>query len=177
MRGRPAETRSSEDTPDGVRTKGDGPVNVLVAGIPTGRMLERIRSRHPGDLNLYVAESRPYEGEVAEAIAALPSSGIHVSIVTDNMLAALIESVPIREVWSQYVESDGECATAINGAHVAALLARACEIPCLLFPISDLPGGKAGLFAGEEIDVPGAATLPWEPDVVPLELVTEVVEP
>lgn len=177
MRGRPAETRSSEDTHDGVRAKGDGPVNVLVAGIPTGTMLERIRSRYPGDLNLYVAESRPYEEEVAEAIAARPSSGIRVSIVTDNMITALIESVPIREVWSLYVESDGECATAINGAHVAALLARAYEIPCLLFPISDLPEGRTGLFAGEDMEVPGAATLPWEPDIVPLELVTEVVEP
>jgi methylthioribose-1-phosphate isomerase len=176
MRKRPAATRSNETAPHGVRAHGKGPVNILVAGIPTRQLLERIRSRHPGDLNLYVAESRPYEGEVARAIAAFPSSGIRVSIVTDNMIAALIETVPIRAVWSQYLESDGECAAAINGAHMAALLARAYEIPCLLFPIRDLPTGESGMFAGEDITVPGAATIAWEPDIVPLELVSEIVD-
>jgi methylthioribose-1-phosphate isomerase len=167
MRGRQADKRSSEDAPDGVRAQGGGPVSVLVAGIPT----------RPGDLDLYVAESRPYESEVAKAIAALPSSGIRVSVVTDNMIAALIETVPIREVWTQYVDNDGECATAINGAHMAALLARAYEIPCLMFPISDLSTGRTGLFAGEDIRVQGASTIAWEPDIVPLDLVTEVIEP
>ncbi len=171
MHKRPAETRRNEAAPDG-----SGPVNILVAGIPTRPLLERIRSRHPGDLNLYVAESRPYEGEVARAIAGFSSSGIRVSIVTDNMIAALMETVPIRAVWSQYVESDGECATAINGAHMAALLARAYEIPCILFPIPDLPTGGSGLFSGKDITVPGAATIAWEPDIVPLELASEVVE-
>ena len=173
---RPAETSRNEATPEAARSDGNGSVNILVAGIPTRPLLERIQSRHPGDLNLYVAESRPYEGEVARAIAAFPSSGMRVSIVTDNMIAALIETVPIRAVWSQYLESDGECATAINGAHMAALLARAYEIPFLLFPIPDLPTGESGLFAGEDIAVPGAATIAWEPDIVPLELVSEVVE-
>lgn len=176
MRKRPAATRSNETAPHGDGAQGKGPVNILVAGIPTRPLLERIRSRHPGDLSLYVAESRPYEGEVARAIAALPSSGIHVSIVTDNMIAALIETVPIRAVWSQYLESDGECATAINGAHMAALLARAYEIPCLLFLIPDLPTGESGVFAGEDITVPGAETIAWEPDIVPLELISEVVD-
>ena len=96
MRKRPAETRSNEAAPEGVRAGGNGPVNVLVAGIPTRPLLEMIQSRHPGDLNLYVAESRPYEGEVARAIPELLSSGITVSIVTDNMIAALFETVPIR---------------------------------------------------------------------------------
>ena len=177
MRKRPAEIRSNEAAPDGVRDRENGPENVLVAGIPTRPLLEMIRSRHPGDLNLYVAESRPYEGEVARAIAAFPSSGIRVSIVTDNMMAALIETVPIRAVWSQYLETDGECATAINGAHMAALLAQPYGIPCLLYPISGLPEGGSGRFAGEDITVPGAATIAWEPDIVPLELVSEVVEP
>lgn len=177
MRKRPAETRRNEAAPEGVRDRGSTQVNILLAGIPTRPLLEMIQSRHPGDLNLYVAESRPYEGEVARAIAAFPSSGIRGSIVTDNMIAALIETVPIREVWSQYLESDGESATAINGAHMAALLARAYGIPCLLFPIPDLPTGRSGLFAGEDITVPGAATIAWEPDIVPLELVSEVVDP
>jgi len=173
---RPAETSRNEATPEAARSDGNGSVNILVAGIPTRPLLERIQSRHPGDLNLYVAESRPYEGEVARAIAAFPSRGMRVSIVTDNMIAALIETVPIRAVWSQYLETDGECATAINGAHMAALLARAYEIPFLLFPIPDLPTGGSGVFAGEDIAVPGAATIAWEPDIVPLELVSEVVE-
>ncbi len=177
MRKRPAETRSNEAAPEGVRDRGNGPENVLVAGIPTRPLLEMIRSRHPGDLNLYVAESRPYEGEVARAIPELLSIGIAVSIVTDNMIAALIETVPIRAVWSQYLETDGECATAINGAHMAALLAQPYGIPCVLYPISDLPEGGSGRFAGEDITVPGAATIAWEPDIVPLELVSEVVEP
>jgi methylthioribose-1-phosphate isomerase len=152
-------------------------VNILLAGIPTRPLLERIRSRCPGEFNLYVAESRPYEGEVARAIAALPAGGIRVSIVTDNMIAALIETVPVREVWSQYLESDGECATAVNGAHMAALLARAHGISCILYPVSDLPPGGSGMFAGEDITVPGAEYIAWEPDIVPLELVSEVVEP
>ena len=177
MRKRPAEPRSHEAAPDGVRARGNGPVNILVAGIPTRPLLERIRSRHPGELNLFVAESRPYEAEVARAIPELLSSGVSVSIVTDNMLAALIETVSIQAVWSQYLETDGECATAINGAHMAALLARAYGIPCLLYPISDLPEGGSGRFAGEDITVPGAACSAWEPDIVPLELVSEVVEP
>jgi methylthioribose-1-phosphate isomerase len=176
MRKRPAETLSNETAHDRVRSQGKGPVNILVAGVPTRPLLERIQSRFPGDLNLYVAESRPYEGEVARAIAAFPLSGIRVSIVTDNMIAALFETVSIRAVWSQYLERDGECATAINGAHMAALLARVYEIPFLLFPIPDLPTGESGLFAGEDIAVPGAAIIAWEPDILPLELVSEVVE-
>jgi len=171
MRKRPAETRSNEAAPDG-----SGPVNILVTGIPTRPLLEMIQSRHPGELNLYVAESRPYEGEVARAIAAFPSSGIRVSIVTDNMIAALIETVPIQAVWSQYLETDGESATAVNGALMAALLAGPYGIPCFLCPISDLAEGDSGRFAGEDITVPGAATIAWEPDIVPLELVNEVVE-
>jgi methylthioribose-1-phosphate isomerase len=152
-------------------------VNILVAGIPTRPLLEMIRSRHPGDLNLYVAESRPYEAEVAQAAAALLSSGIQVSIVTDNMIAALMETVPIQEVWSQYLERDCQCASAINGAHMSALLARSYGIPCLLHPISDLPPGGSGRFAGQDITVSGTVYAAWHPDVVPLELITEVIEP
>jgi|GEM_PF-2694917 len=177
MRKRPVAIRSNEAAQDGVRAHENRPVNVLVAGIPTPSLLEMIRSRHSGELNLYVAESRPYEGEVARAIPELLASGVSVSIVTDNMIAALIETVPIQEVWSQYLENDGECATAINGAHMAALLARASGIPFLLCPIPGLAPGGSGLFAGEDITVPGAATIAWEPDIIPLELVSEVVEP
>jgi len=176
MRKRPAETRRSEATPKGARSDGSGPVNVLVAGIPTRPLLEMIQSRHAGDISLYVAESRPYEVEVARAIPELLSSGISVSIVTDNMLAALIEAVPIHAVWSQYLETDGEYAIAINGAYMAALLARPYAIPFVLYPIPGLPAGESGRFAGEDITVPGAAYSTWEPDVVPLELTHEVID-
>lgn len=173
---RPAETRRNEAIPGEVRAHGDGRVNILVAGIPTRSLVERIQSRFPGDLNLYVAESRPYEVEVARAIPELLSRGISVSIVTDNMIAALMETVPIQAVWSQYLETDGEYAISINGAHMVALLARPYEIPFVLYPISGLPAGESGGFGGEDITVPGAAYSAWEPDVVPLELIHEVID-
>jgi methylthioribose-1-phosphate isomerase len=148
-----------------------------VAGIPTPPLLEIIQARHPGQLNLYVAECRPYEMQVARAIAAFPSGGIHLTVVTDNMISALIETFPIHAVWSQYLEIEGEHAVAVNGAHMAALLARPCGIPCFLHPISNLPTGESGRFAGEDITVPGSAYIAWELDIVPLELITEVIEP
>jgi methylthioribose-1-phosphate isomerase len=151
-------------------------VNILLAGIPTPPLLEMIQTRYPGNLSLYVAECRPYEMQVSQAIAAFPSRGIHLSIVTDNMLAALMETVPIHAVWCQYLETNGKHAVAINGAHMAALLARHYKIPCLLVPISGLPAGDSGLFFGEDITVPEAENIPWEPDVVPLELIHEVID-
>ena len=99
-----------------------------------------------------------------------------MSILTDNMVAALMETVPIQAVWSQYLETDAGCATAINGAHMAALLARPYGIPCYLYPISDLPAGGSGRFAGEDVSVPGAETMDWQPDKVPLELIREVIK-
>jgi len=176
MRKKPAEIRSNEAAADGTPSNGSGSVNILVAGIPTPPLLEMIQSRYPGRLNLYVAECRPYEMQVARAIAAIPSRGICVSVVTDNMMAALIETVPIRAVWSQYLKTAGGHAVAINGAHMAALLARSFGIPCLLYPISGLPEGESGRFAGEDISVPGSGYIAWEPDIVPLELVQEVIE-
>lgn len=150
-------------------------MNILLAGIPVRPLLEEIRARYRGKIDLYVAESRPYEMQVAEALGALPSIGLRATLVTDNMLAALIETVPIDAVWSQYRQTRGEQAVAINGAHMAAFLARHHGIPFLLYPMSGLPAGESGRFAGEDITVPGAAFLPWEPDIVPLELVSEVI--
>jgi hypothetical protein len=176
MRKRPAEIRSHKAASDGARSDRSGPVNILVVGIPTRPLLRMIQSRHTGKLNLYIAECRPYEVEVAGMIPALLSSGVNPSIVTDNMLAALMETVPIQAVWSQYVETEAACAIAINGAHMAALLAQPYGIPCVLYPISDLPTGGSGRFAGEDITVPGAAYIAWQPDIVPLELIHEVVD-
>jgi len=175
MRKKPAGIRRNENTVDEVLSDGNGSMNVLVAGIPTLPLLEKLGSRYPGRLNLFVAESRPYEIQVSRAIAELLSSGISASIVTDNMIAALIETVPIEAVWSQYLKTDRNYAVAVNGAHMAALLARPYGIPCLLYPISDLPEGESGRFAGEDITVPGAAYCTWEPDIVPLELISEVI--
>ena len=166
MRKRRAETRGNEL----------GAVNILAAAIPNRPLLEEIRARYPGKLNLYVAECRPYEMHVARAIAALPAMGFNLSVVTDNMMAALCETVPIEAVWSQYLEADEGKVVAINGAHMAALLARAYGIPCLMAPIHDLPAGETGRFAGEDITVPGAAYSPWEPDIVPLALVSKLIE-
>ena len=176
MRRKPAEIRSNEAGADGALSQGSRPVNILIAGIPTPPLLEMIQARYPGRLDLYVAECRPYEMQVARGIAAIPSRSIRVSVVTDNMMAALIETVPIRAVWSQYLEINDEHAVAINGAHMAALLAKSFGIPCLLYPISGLPEGESGRFAGEDITVPGSAYIAWEPDIVPLELVREVIE-
>lgn len=156
---------------DGNRT-----MHILLVGLPTRAILERIRSRHPGTLHLYVAECRPYERHVARAISACSWKDIRLSVVTDNMMAALLQTVPIRAVWSQYLEAHRTHVTAINGAHLAALLARAHGMPCLLHPISGLPPGESGRFAGEDITVPVAACSAWEPDKVPLDLITEVFE-
>ncbi len=175
MRRRQAETRRDEPGAEGAPSSGSRPVNILVAAIPTRPLLDGIRSRHPGNLNLYVTECRPYEMNVARAISALPSKGISVSIVTDNMMAALFETVRIEAVWSQYLEAGEEHVVAINGAHLAALLAGAYGIPCLLAPIHGLPAGESGRFAGADITVPGAAYSPWEPDMVPLALVSELI--
>ena len=175
MRNKPPGRHQSENTADGESAQGNRPMNILVAGIPTLPLLEKLRSQYPGQFNLYVAESRPYERQVAQAIAILLSNGISTSIVTDNMIAALIETVPIDAVWSQYLKADRNYAVAVNGAHMAALLARPYGIPFLLYPISDLPEGESGRFAGEDITVPGAVYCTWEPDLVPLELISEVI--
>jgi len=155
---------------------GRGPMNVLVAGIPTQSLLRMIRMRYPGELILYVAESRPYEMQVARAIAAISATGISVSIVTDNMMAALFKTVPITAVWSQYMKIDDGWAVSINGAYIAALLAKSFGIPCFFCPIYDLPAGEPGRFAGEDITVSCADCMAWEPDIVPMELITGVVE-
>ncbi len=173
---RRAETREDEAGAGGARSHRSRAVNILAAAIPTRALLGKIRSRYSGKLSLYLAECRPYEMDVARAIAAFPSKGFTVSILTDNMMAALCETVPIEAVWSQYLEVDGERVVAINGAHLAALLARAYGIPCLMAPIHGLPSGETGRFAGEDITVPGAAYLPWEPDIVPLALISELIE-
>lgn len=150
-------------------------MNILVAGIPTLPLITMIKARNPGELKLYVAESRPYEVQVAQAIAALAATGVSVTVVTDNMIAALMETVGIHEVWSQYLKIDGGQAIAVNGALMSALLARAYEIPCILYPIADLPDGNFRRFAGEDITVAGAKSIDWEPDIIPLTFISEVI--
>ena len=151
-------------------------INILVAGIPTLAMIKVIRERYAEKINLYVAECRPFEMQVARAIEEISATGIKASVVTDNMMAALINTVPIRAVWSGYSKTTGEQAVAINGSHMAALLAKAFGIPCILYPVHDLPEGETGRFAGEDIAVTGSNYISWEPDVVPLELISEIID-
>ncbi len=152
-----------------------GPADILVAGIPVQPLVAMIRERYPGKINLYVAESRPHEVQVARAIAAIDVPDVSVSIVTDNMIAALFATVAIRAVYSQYLETVREHVIAINGAHMAALMAQIHRIPFYLYPLADLPAGEPGRFAGEDIRVDHAACIDWEPDRVPLDLVSEVI--
>ncbi len=150
--------------------------NILLAGIPTHPLLKLLRVRYPGELNLYVAESRPFELLVARAIESISGTVAATTVLTDNMMAALMASVPIHAVWSQYMKINGKQATAISGALMASLMARAFEIPCLLYPMPGLPDGVSGKFAGEDITVAGANYIIWEPDIVPLEFISEVIE-
>jgi methylthioribose-1-phosphate isomerase len=151
-------------------------MNVLIAGIPVPGLVAHIRAQCRGDLELFVAESRPFERSVAQAIAALRDSGIEVTVLTDNMVGALLKTHDIEAIWSLYTGvADGK-ATAINGAHVAALLARERGIPFRLFPTADLPEVEPGCFASQPIRVPGASYIDYAPDTVPIHLVTEVIE-
>lgn len=174
MRKKPAAVRSK--TAAKKRPSGQsGPANILVAGIPVRSLVEVIQARYPGKINLYVAESRPFEMQVARGIAEIDAPGVHVSVVTDNMIAALLEAVAIQAVYSQYLEAGDGYVTAINGAHSASLMAQIHRIPFYLYPLADLPVGEPGRFAGEDIRVNHAACIDWEPDRVPLELISEVI--
>ena len=150
-------------------------MNALIAGIPLPDLVAHIRTLCREGLRLFVAESRPFEQFVAQAVAALRESDIKVTVLTDNMLEALLEEHDIGAVWSLYTSlADGK-ATAINGAHAAALLARERGIPFNLFPIAALPEVETGRFASEPIIVPGASYIDYSPDTVPIHLVTEVI--
>ena len=104
-------------------------MNILIAGIPIPELLEHIQKRHSQDIVFYVCECRPFEMEVSQAIARAQESNINVTVLTDNMMDALLRMYPIKEVWSLYTGLDSETVTAINGAHTAALLAKAFTPP------------------------------------------------
>lgn len=151
-------------------------MNVLIAGIPLPELVAHIRAQCREDLTLFVAESRPFEAAVAQALPALREAGIEATLLTDNMVAALLKTHPIDAVWSLYTTlADGKAA-AVNGAHVAAVLARQNGIPFNLFPVAELPQVEPGRFASCPISVPGASYIDYSPDSVPLQLVNEVVE-
>ena len=150
-------------------------INILITGIPTLSLAALIRARHPGEIQVYAAECRPFEVQVAKGVSALLAAGISVTMATDNMIAALMETAGICAVWGQYLRIESEQAVTVNGTLTAALLAGIYNIPTVLYPAPDPGRGDVSMFAGIDITIPGAKTMDWEFDKVPLTLITEVV--
>jgi len=149
-------------------------MNILIAGIPLPELLEHIQKRHSQDITFFVCECRPFEIQVAEAVARVQKH--KVVVLTDNMINALLQTHPVKEVWGLYAALDTETVTAMNGAHVAALLAKAHHIPFYMYPIIRLPEIPKGHLASEPITVRDASYIDYSPDTFPRKLVTEVVE-
>ena len=151
-------------------------MNILIAGIPLPELLEYIQKRHSQDITFYVCECRPFEMQVAEAIARAQAADINVAVLTDNMMNALLQTHPVKEVWSLYTALDAETITAINGAHTAALLAKVHHIPFYLYPVDSLPEIPKGHLASEPITVSDAFYIDYSQDTFSQKLVAEVVE-
>jgi methylthioribose-1-phosphate isomerase len=150
-------------------------MNVLIAGIPYADLLLYIGKRYGEDVKLFVAESRPFEDEVAREVAAAEGAGHKITICTDNMIGALMNEWDIDAVWSLYSKREGESFTAINGARMSAVLAREHGIPFMFFPHSSFPRVETGRFSGEPVTVEGADYVEHEFDIVRTDLVTEAV--
>lgn len=151
-------------------------MNILIAGIPLPELLEHIQKRHLQDITFYVCECRPFEMQVSEAIVQSQAAGIKVTLLTDNMIDALLRTHPIQEVWSLYTVLSSDMVTAINGAHTAALLAKSYHIPFYMYPIDSLPKIPKGQLSSEPITVQGASYIDYSPDTFSRQLVTEAVE-
>jgi len=151
-------------------------MNVLIAGIPLPELLVHIQKRHSQDTTFFVCECRPFERQVSQAVAQAHASNINVTVLTDNMMDALLRTHPVGEVWSLYTRLDTKNVTAINGAHTAALLAKAHGIPFYLYPIDALPEVPAGMLASEPITVSSASYIDYAPDIFPRQYVAGVVE-
>jgi methylthioribose-1-phosphate isomerase len=150
-------------------------VNVLIAGIPTPDLISHIRERYGEGVRLFVAESRPFEAEVSRQIAAAREAGCSVTLFTDNMAGALLQEHDIGAVWSLYSKREKDTFTAINGARMSAILARAHGVPFLFFPCPSLPRVENGGFAGSPVAVAGSDYIPHELDTVRADLVAEAV--
>lgn len=144
---------------------------VLIAGIPFRELLGAVRERYGADVRVFAAETRPFEQAVADAIQ---TSLIPVTLITDNMIAALLETETIDAVWSLYTSMDGDAFTGINGAHMAAVLAAGRQIPFIVYPWQEEPAGDPAQFHGSSIAVKGAAAAGPAFDCIPAELITEV---
>jgi len=151
-------------------------MNILIAGIPLPELLLHIQKRHSHDITFFVCECRPFEMQVSQAIAQAQASSINITVLTDNMMEALLQTHPIEEVWGLYAALDTDAVTAINGAHTAALLAKQHRIPFYMYPIDHLQETPKGQLASESVMVPGASYIDYVPDVFSRQLITEVVE-
>ena len=150
-------------------------MNILIAGIPVAGLVSLILERAP-KARLWVAESRPFEAEVSREISNLQAKGISATVLTDNMLSALLDHTYIDTIWSLYIRKMGEQVEAINGALTAALLAEAHGVPFGLYPIAGLHEIVAARFGNVAIGVDGVKYIDHEFDMVPLNLAAEVIE-
>ena len=150
-------------------------MNILIAGIPVAGLVSLILERDP-KARLWVAESRPFEAEVSREISNLQAKGISVTVLTDNMLSALLDHTYIDTIWSLYIRKIGEQVEAINGALTAALLAEVHRVPFGLYPIAGLPEMVTARFGNVTIGVDGAKYIDHAFDMVPLNLAAEVIE-
>lgn len=151
-------------------------MNILIAGIPLPELLEFIQKRHSQDITFYVCECRPFERQVAQAVAQMQASNFNVAVLTDNMMDALLRTHPVKEIWSLYTILNTDTVTGINGAYTAALLAKVHGIPFYIYPIAVLPKNPKGQLASESVIVSGASYIEYSPDTFSRQLVTEVVE-
>jgi methylthioribose-1-phosphate isomerase len=150
-------------------------MNVLIAGIPTPDLISHIVKRYGEGVNLFVAESRPFERDVAREVDAAKAAGYKITLCTDNMVGSLVNEYDIDAVWSLFSNEQEGKFTAINGARMSAILAKEHGIPFVLFPHSSFPQVDKGFFSGRPVTVEGADYIEHELDVVGADLVTEAL--
>lgn len=150
-------------------------MKILIAGIPTPDLVSYINQRYGRDVTLFVAESRPFERHVAHGVAGAKDAGIRVTLCTDNMIGSLMSEHEIEAVWSQYSRVQGGLFTAVNGARMAAVLAREHGIPFMLFFHSAFPPVDEETFNGQPVSVEGATYIGHELDTVRADMVSEAV--
>jgi methylthioribose-1-phosphate isomerase len=150
-------------------------MNILIAGIPTPDLISHIGKQYSEDVKLFVAESRPFEEDVAQEVATAKEAGYKITLCTDNMIGSLMNEYEIDAVWSLYSKKEEGIFTAINGARMSAILAKKHRIPFMLFPHSSFPRVDKGSFTGEPVTVEGVDYIEHELDIVRADLVAEAV--
>lgn len=149
--------------------------NVLIAAVPTPDLTAYIGNRYGPGVKLYVAETRPFEHDVARGIARAREAGFEVVLCTDNMIGSLLREYEFDSVWSLYSKLESGGYEAMNGALMSAVLAREHGIPFNLFRHPEFPRAASGRFAGVPIAVEGAGYIEHRLDRVPEDLVAEAV--